>query len=150
MHPDNAFGNGQAQTSAACLGSVGIRDAIKGKEDFSKMDHGHSRTVIAHLDHGSRNSSSLQPAHGDFHICAGPCVPNRIANDIFNSSTLVLGYACGGALVQGIDSDRAGPGLSLEISIGCNFLQQAAQLNGFLVARFGTAVDSSQREELSD
>ena len=150
MHPDNAFGNGQAQTSAACLCPVGIRDAIKRKEDFSEMDHGHSRAVVAHLNHSSRNSNSFHPAHGDFHISAWPGVPNRIANDIFDGSTKVLGYACGRAGVQGIDSDRAGPCLGLEISIGRNFLQQAAQLNGFLVTRFGTAVDSSQREELSD
>src|SRR5258708_37930229 len=150
MHPANAFGNGQAQTSAACLCSVGIRDAIKRKKDFSKMDHGHSRTVVAHLNHGSRNCSSFQPAHGDFHIGAWLGVPNRIANDIFDGSTKVLGYAYCRAGVQGIDSDRAGPGLGLENSIGRSFMKQAAQLNGFLVARFGTAVDSSQREELSD
>jgi hypothetical protein len=59
MHPDNAFGNSQAQTSAACLCPVGIRDAIKGKEDFSKMDHGYSGAVVANLNYGSGNSSSV-------------------------------------------------------------------------------------------
>jgi hypothetical protein len=97
MHPDNTFGNGQAQTGAACLYPVGIRDAIKRKEDFSELGHGHSRTMVAHLNYDSRNSSSFQPAHGDFYICAWSGVPNRIANDIFDGSTKVLSYACGRA-----------------------------------------------------
>ena len=81
MHPDNAFGNGQAQTSAACLCPVGIRDAIKRKEDFSELGHGHSRTVVAHLNYGSRNRSSFgstgQPLKRQRTMCVSAAARSR-------------------------------------------------------------------------
>jgi len=89
-------------------------------------------------------------AYRDFHVGTGLRISNGVAYHVLDCSTQLFPRTHSRAHVHGSDPDGTVFGLTLEVSIDGNFLNQTAQLNPFLAARVSATVDSSQREELAD
>jgi len=129
---------------------MGRWDTIERKEYLLKVFVGHTWAMIAYLNYDPGKSKRTLLAHRDFYVRAGVRIPDSVTHYVLDRSTQLFPCARSRARALGVDFDGTVLGLSLEVPVDGDFLNQAAQLHRFLAARVGAAVDSSQCEELAN